>query len=113
MKTDTIIDRFTRLVKKWVWTGMGVVFALGMGAVHANPPTSRTLIPNAAQPGATVIISGGEFGSFKSTQENQVLFMGVPGLVQQWEPDLIMVKVPLDAKNGPVTIMMGQKMIHA
>ena len=62
------------------------------------------LFPDAGPPGTTVTIGGAEFGTFVSTGENQVAFNGVPALIQLWEPDLVMVKVPLKAKGGDVTV---------
>jgi len=113
MREIAIVTWLIRLTQRQACMVMGILTMLGAGMIHAGPPASPTLMPNAAQPGATVIISGEEFGAFKSTQENQVLFMGVSGLIQKWEPDLIMVKVPLHAKDGPVTIVIGQKMMQA
>ncbi len=62
------------------------------------------LFPDSGPPGATVTIGGGAFGEFVSTAENRVDFNGVPALIQLWEPDLVMVKVPLGAKSGDVTV---------
>ncbi|MDE3035614.1 MAG: IPT/TIG domain-containing protein [Nitrospirota bacterium] len=67
------------------------------------------IAPDAAPPGATVTITGKGFGSFKSSQNNQVLFNRVPALVQRWEPDSVSVKVPLRATTGPVEIVKGTK----
>ena len=66
--------------------------------VHAE------LFPDSGPPGATVTIGGAAFGEFVSTAENRVDFNGAPALIQLWEPDLVMVKVPLGAKSGDVTI---------
>ncbi len=80
----------------------------------ASPALAETgLSPQAAPPGATVVISGKGFGPFKSTRDNRVLFNGLPALVQQWDPELIAVKVPLRAASGPVTVMVGKKTIMA
>ena len=62
------------------------------------------LFPDSGPPGATVTIGGAAFGEFVSTAENRVDFNGVPALIQLWEPDLVMVKVPLGAKSGDVTV---------
>ncbi|GJL55192.1 MAG: hypothetical protein NPIRA02_23240 [Nitrospirales bacterium] len=67
--------------------------------------------PEAGPLGTTVTISGGEFGDFQSTQHNRVEFNGISALVQQWEADFIMVKVPLKAKTGQVTVHNGEKEI--
>jgi len=69
------------------------------------------LHPASGPLGTTVTISGGEFGAFQSTQDNRVEFNGVSALVQQWEPDFIMVKVPLNTKTGKVTVINGDAAI--
>lgn len=66
------------------------------------------LFPDSGPPGATVTIGGAAFGEFVSTAENRVDFNGVPALIQLWEPDLVMVKVPLGAKSGDVTVSGSQ-----
>ncbi|HJU04537.1 MAG TPA: IPT/TIG domain-containing protein [Nitrospiraceae bacterium] len=71
------------------------------------------LIPSAAAAGATVSISGKGFGQFRSTQDNRVLFNGMPALIQRWDPDLVVVKVPLHATSGPVEVRRGKKKIDA
>lgn len=62
------------------------------------------VFPEAGPPGTTVTLGGAAFGDFVSTGENRVTFGGVPALIQLWEPDLVMVKVPLKAKDGDVTV---------
>src|SRR6476659_7661543 len=69
----------------------------------------QALVPDTAPPGAVVSITGKGFGSFRSAQENRVLFHGAPALIQRWDPDLIVVKVPLRATNGAVEVVRGQK----
>jgi hypothetical protein len=69
----------------------------------------NNVIPEAAPPGAVVSIAGKGFGQFRSAQENRVLFRGTPALIQRWDPDLIVVKVPLRATNGPVEVVRGKK----
>ena len=64
-------------------------------------------------PGATLSLSGKGFGTFQSVQINQVTVGGVPALVQRWEPDLIEIKVPFKAVNGPVEVRIGKKKIGA
>ena len=114
MRKITIVDRLIRFTQNWACLVMGVLFVLGTGTVQASPPVSPpALVPNAAQPGATVMIYGEGFGSFISTQENQVLFKGVPALIQRWDSDLIMVKVPLRAQDGPVTLSIGERTVQA
>jgi len=71
------------------------------------------LLPEAGPPGTTVTISGQDFGPFQSTQVNGVKFNGVPALIQLWEPDFIMVKVPLNAQSGPVRVTNGETRLDA
>lgn len=70
------------------------------------------LSPDSAAPGATVSITGKGFGPFRSAQDNRVLFNGAPALIQRWEPDLVVVKVPLRATTGPVEIWKGRKKVR-
>ncbi len=65
------------------------------------------IFPAEGPPGTTVTISGEGFGDFTSTQDNRVEFQGVPALIQSWEPDFILVKVPLKASSGPVMVTNG------
>lgn len=87
----------------FLWIGLVV------GGLLSSSVSWAELFPEAGPPGTTVTIGGGEFGTFQSPQTNRVEFNGIPALIQLWEPDLIMVKVPLRAKNGPVKISIGQK----
>ena len=82
-----------------------LVLAVVVGLVSS---VQADLFPDAGPPGTTVTIGGGEFGEFVSTAENQVEFNGVPALIQLWEPDLVMVKVPLKANSGDVKISGSQ-----
>ena len=63
--------------------------------------------------GTTVTLSGQGFGDFRNTQENRVEFAGVPALIQSWEPDFILVKVPLKARSGPVRVTNGTSQVSA
>ncbi len=65
------------------------------------------LFPSEGPPGTTVTISGEGFGDFRNTQDNRVEFQGSPALIQSWEPDFILVKVPLQARSGPVMVING------
>ncbi len=78
---------------------LAVLFVFGVASL-----AQAELFPDAGPPGATVTIGGAEFGEFVSTAENRVEFNGVSALIQLWEPDLVMVKVPLEAKSGDVTV---------
>ena len=83
---------------------MIITLALLLGIAS---PTYAELFPDSGPPGTTVTIGGDDFGKFVSTAENRVEFNGIPALVQLWEKDLIMVKVPLNAKTGPVVVVGG------
>lgn len=83
---------------------------LGVSLLVSCPVWAETgLFPEAGPPGATVTIAGKGFGNFKSTQENKVSFNGTPALIQRWDPDLVVVKVPLKATTGPVEVARGKK----
>jgi hypothetical protein len=69
--------------------------------------THAELFPSEGPPGTTVTIGGEGFGDFQNTQDNRVEFQGSPALIQSWEPDFILVKVPLEAQSGPVTVING------
>src|SRR5262245_28884045 len=71
------------------------------------------LHPATAVPGATVAIGGKGFGTFRSVQVNRVTVGGIPALIQRWESDLIEVKVPFQARSGPVEVMTGKKRLAA
>ncbi|MGH7231120.1 MAG: IPT/TIG domain-containing protein, partial [Nitrospiraceae bacterium] len=88
---------------------IGLSFPPSLPAAVAQP----NLTPSSAAPGATVNIGGKGFGQFRSTQENRVLFQGTPALIQRWDPDLVVVKVPLRATTGPVEVWRGKKKIQA
>lgn len=96
---------------------MRVLQLMAVGCVLtglASPALAdSSLSPDAAPPGATVVISGKGFGQFQSTKSNRVLFNGLPALIQQWEPEFIAVKVPLRATSGPVTVVAGKKTVTA
>jgi hypothetical protein len=77
--------------------------------VFAATSTPIELHPSTAVAGATLSIGGKGFGSFRSVQVNRVTVSGAPALIQRWEPDLIEVKVPFQARSGPVEIVVGKK----
>ena len=77
----------------------------GQGTIELS---SRSSIP-----GATVVLNGKGFGSFKSTQFNRVTVNGVSALVQRWEREIIEIKVPFRATSGPVEVLMGKKKLSA
>jgi hypothetical protein len=77
----------------------------GQGTIELS---SRSSIP-----GATVVLNGKGFGTFKSTQFNRVTVNGVSALVQRWEREIIEIKVPFRATSGPVEVLMGKKKLSA
>jgi hypothetical protein len=87
---------------------------IGLSAgVCAAAPSAIELHPATAVPGATVSIGGQGFGAFRSVQVNRVTVGGFPALIQRWESDLIEVKVPFQARSGPVVVMAGKKKMVA
>ncbi|RMH07568.1 MAG: hypothetical protein D6704_04875 [Nitrospirae bacterium] len=100
-------ERF-RVMKLREWAFL-VLF--GVGVIVASPAWGE-LFPDAGPPGTTVTIGGADFGEFRSSSANRVEFHGTPALIQLWEPDMIMVKVPLAATTGPVTVVNGENRIE-
>lgn len=87
-------------------------FALFVLSLGWSTPAWPELFPEAGPPGMTVTVGGADFGEFESTEVNRVEFDGVPALIQLWEPDMVMVKVPLAAKTGKVLVISGGKRIE-
>ena len=81
-----------------------IILLMG-GQVFAD----TTIFPDSGPIGSPVTITGEKFGKFVSTKNNMVLFGKAPGLVEQWENGKIVVRVPLKAATGPVTIKNGKK----
>lgn len=81
--------------------GIALGFLLFLSLAHGE------MFPSDGPPGTTVTISGEGFGDFRNTQNNRVEFQGVSALIQSWEPDFILVKVPLQAHSGPVMVING------
>ena len=92
-----------------MWMIVLCLFLAPIMGVSTSAWAEQVLVPDTAPPGAVVSITGKGFGSFKSAQDNRVLFHGVPALIQRWEADLIVVKVPLRATNGAVEVVRGKK----
>jgi hypothetical protein len=80
----------------------GIIFSV---VLLAPSFAQAELFPAEGPAGTTVTISGEGFGDFRSTQNNRVEFQGIPALIQSWEPDFILVKVPLHARSGPVMVI--------
>jgi hypothetical protein len=109
-------------VKRGAAAGLVLALVLGAGpgdgAFAASSQKSKQKVavelqPSSAVPGATLSITGSGFGAFQSTGVNRVLFGGVPALIQRWDPSLIEVKVPYEAKDGPVEVRKGKQKIAA
>jgi hypothetical protein len=81
--------------------------------VFAATSTPIELHPSTAVAGATLSIGGKGFGAFRSVHVNRVTVGGFPALIQRWDLDLIEVKVPFQAKSGPVEIMVGKRKMVA
>ena len=64
-------------------------------------------------PGATLMLTGKGFGTFRSAQFNRVTVNGVSALVQHWENDVIEIKVPFKATSGPVVVVLGKQKLAA
>ena len=88
---------------------MEVLCTLFLLSVVFSSAALAEFFPDSGQAGTTVTIYGEGFGDFRSTQENRVEFDGVAALIQSWEPDFILVKVPLDARSGPVVVTNGSR----
>ena len=72
-----------------------------------------TIFPESGPIGVQVTITGEGFGKFVSSSKNLVLFGKAPGLVEHWDAEKILVRVPLKAASGPVTVKQGKKTIKA
>src|SRR5947208_9413968 len=85
---------------------------LAVGIVAGGHAWAVTAInPDSGPIGVTVTITGEGFGKFVSARNNAVLFgkNKAAGLVEQWENDRIVVRVPRKAGTGPVVVKSGTK----
>jgi IPT/TIG domain-containing protein len=85
---------------------------LGDGATILPAQAGQTLIElssRSSTPGATLVLNGKGFGTFKSTRFNRVTVNGVSALVQRWDTDVIEIKVPFKATSGFVEVLIGKK----
>src|SRR5262245_6871354 len=89
-----------------LWTGLPIGLCVAA-------PLAPEVQPATAVPGATVAIGGKGFGTFRSVQVNRVTIGGIPALIQRWDSDLIEVKVPFQARSGPVEVIAGKKRMAA
>src|SRR5439155_21354742 len=85
---------------------------LAVGMVAGGPAWAATAItPDSGPIGVTVTITGEGFGKFVSARNNAVLFgkNKARGLVEQWDNDRLVVRVPSKAVTGPVVVKSSQK----
>lgn len=79
---------------------------------HAGQGTIE-LSSRSSTPGATLVLTGKGFGTYKSTQFNRVTVNGLPALVQRWDAQVIEIKIPFRATSGPVDVFLGKKKLSA
>ena len=83
-----------------------VVGAATTGTLFAAAPTITSISPTAGPPGATVTITGTNFGSTKGT--STVQFNGaVATTISRWSSSSIKVIVPNAVTTGPVVVTVG------
>src|SRR5687768_12159573 len=87
------------------------LFAFPLVVIGLPLSGEAAVTPESGPVGAVVTITGKGFGPFRSAHDSRVSFKGAPALIQRWEPDLIVVKVPLRAADGPVEVVRGKKRI--
>lgn len=89
----------------------GILLGIGLiaGSLEFSPIAWAEIQPSVGPPGTTVTLRGGEFGEFQGTHVSRVEFNGVPALIQLWERDLILAKVPLHAQDGLVQVFVNSK----
>ncbi|MGB4068215.1 MAG: IPT/TIG domain-containing protein [Nitrospira sp.] len=90
-----------------------VISAGGTISLSHAGKTGIELSTRSVSPGATLVLSGKGFGTFKSPQFNRVTVNGVSALVQRWDREVIEVKVPLKATSGFVEVLIGKKKLLA
>src|SRR5947208_13547957 len=85
---------------------------LAVGIVAGGDAWAATAItPDSGPIGVTVTITGEGFGKFVSARNNAVLFgkNKARGLVEQWENERIVVRVPRKGATGPVVVKSGKR----
>lgn len=99
-----------------VFTVLFLLCVIPVGGARSLSHAGKTgieLSTRSAAPGATLVLSGKGFGTFKSTQFNRVTVNGVSALVQRWDREVIEVKVPFKATSGFVEVLIGKKKLLA
>jgi Glucodextranase, domain B/IPT/TIG domain/Bacterial Ig-like domain (group 2)/Galactose oxidase, central domain len=79
----------------------------GSTTITVNPPgpSITGLAPNSAAPGASVAITGTNFGTAQGS--SMVTFNGVVAPISQWSPSSIAAVVPFGATTGNVTVSVS------
>jgi hypothetical protein len=93
-------------------TGNVVVY---VGGVPSNgilftvtlPPSITSLSPNLGPPGASVTITGTNFGTTQAQGSSAVTFNGTPANPTSWSATSIVVPVPAGATPGNVVVTVG------
>jgi len=80
-------------------TSAGSTFTVGVA------PTIAQLAPTSGLPGATVVITGSNFGATKGT--STVKFNGTTAATTAWSATSITATVPASATTGPVVVTVG------
>lgn len=101
-----------RVVITMVLLSLGILSGGTISPVHAGK-TGIELSARSVTPGATLVLSGKGFGTFKSTRFNRVTVNGVSALVQRWGAEVIEIKVPFKATSGFVEVLIGKKKLLA
>jgi hypothetical protein len=74
-------------------------------AIVPPPPVITTLSPYSGLTGASVVISGANFGALQGT--STVKFNGVTATPTNWAANSITATVPASATSGPVVVTVG------
>lgn len=101
-----------RLIISTVFLSLVILGGGAIFPVHAGR-TGIELSARSVTPGATLVLNGKGFGTFKSTYVNRVTVNGVPALVQRWDAEVIEIKVPFKATSGAVEVLIGKKKLFA
>ena len=84
-------------------------FSIFVIAVLLPSWSSASVAPDSGPIGTTVTITGAGFGKFVSTKDNVVLFGKAPGLVEHWDNDRVVARVPAKAVTGHISVRNGKK----
>ena len=84
---------------------LGIFVSLCVSEARASGPTISTLSPTSGLVGASVTVSGANFGSSQGT--STVTFNGTTASVSAWSDSSINVSVPSGATTGNVIVTVG------